>query len=123
MHFVFPPCSWAALTTHKTRARWEMLTSSFFEERRRLFLFPKTPHRNVAQVECVPPRVHHLRVESERAFTRYACRWRRERCQAGVYLGALLCIHSRQQMPQRESIAVSGLRKNCVQRLFPIGGR
>src|SRR6266481_660840 len=43
----------------------EMLTSRFFEEWRRLFLFPKTPHGNVAKIERVPPRVHHLPIESE----------------------------------------------------------
>ena len=74
-----PPWTDSAHTTQKTRAAAKLLTSGFFEGARRLVLFPVTPDGDVAKIESIPPRVHHLGIQAKCAFASYAGRRGHER--------------------------------------------
>jgi len=67
------------------------------------------PNRDVVKSKLVPPEVEHGLVESQDPFFRDSGRRRHELAQPVVDEFSLLVIDTRQEMPQRESIAVASL--------------
>ena len=68
-----------------------------------------SPNRDVVKSKLVPPKVEHRLVESQDPFFRDSGRRRDELAQPVVDEYSLLVIDTRQEMPQRESIAVASL--------------
>lgn len=67
------------------------------------------PDRDVVKTKFIPPLVEHGLIESKDAFFRNGGRRRHEPAQPVVDLDPLLVIDTRQEMPQREGIAVASL--------------
>ena len=67
------------------------------------------PNRDVVKSKLVPPEVEHGLVESQDPFFRDSGRRRHELAQPVVDEFSLLVIDTRQEMPQREGIAVASL--------------
>ena len=70
------------------------------------------PNGDVVKSKLVPPKVEHGLIESKDAFFRDAGRGRDEAAQPGVYEDSLLVIDARQEMPQREGIALASLAQH-----------
>lgn len=70
------------------------------------------PDRDVVESELIPPAIEHGLIEAEDAFLSDTGWWRRELLQAIEHTGALRGIHPRQQVPQGEGVAHSGLGEN-----------
>ena len=67
------------------------------------------PNRDVVKPKFVPPQVEHGLIESQDSFFRDSRRRRRELTQPVVDEDSLPLIDTRQQMPQREGVAVASL--------------
>lgn len=70
------------------------------------------PYRDIVESELIPPAIEHRLIEAQDAFFGDAGWWRRELLQAIEDAGALRVIYTRQQMPQSERVAHSGLGEN-----------
>ena len=78
-------------------------------------LFPIAPDGDVAEVESVPVKIEHLRIESENALASYAGRRRNERGKTSVDSGAFGAGGAREKMPESEAIPGTGLGENGIE--------
>ena len=67
------------------------------------------PNRDVVKPKFVPPQVEHGLIEAQDSFFRDSGRRRYELAQPVVDEDSLPLIDTRQEMPQREGIAVASL--------------
>ena len=78
--------------------------------------FPVTPQGDVAEIESVPPRVECGAIQSENSIARHVAWWRNELGKSIVDRGAAGGVYARQQVPERESVTLSGFRQEDPQR-------
>src|SRR5580658_4161721 len=74
--------------------------------------FPVAPNRDVIKPERIPPQIKHRLIKTEDSFSADTCGRRSELTQPVVDGHSLSFIDTREQVPQRERVALAGLRKD-----------
>ena len=75
-------------------------------------MLPHSPDGDAAEAESVPVVVEHLAIERERSFSRHTVRWRHERREAIIDLGAIGATGAREKMPKGKCVFSASLRED-----------
>src|SRR5436305_4678874 len=74
--------------------------------------FPMAPKGHVTEVQFIPPKIKHLRIEMQDACTRYTCGRRNQLEQPVIDTAAVSLGNACKQMPQGEGVALPRLREH-----------